>query len=508
MITAHAKIDIEDKIEKMSIEEKVGQLFLFGFRGKRLTPRLKRTIQKLKPGALIIFGRNISSIEQLSKLNYDLQEASLKKDGLPLFLAVDQEGGDVIRIKTTPPMPSAYTIGKTQDPKLAYRAGEVTGDMLKVLGFNMNLAPVLDMTDENLRSFISTRSFSPYPNEVSSMGIAFAKGLSRSKIVPVAKHFPGHGPIAMDSHHLTPTRQSRVTDLYGMDLIPFIRFAKEDLDSGTMVAHISFPQIDSSGQPATYSPVLIDDLLRRRMKYKGLIMTDDIEMAGASSYKKVGDRAVAAVNAGHDLVMVGWNTRSQKRAVKAVIKSVKKGEIPIQRINASVRRILRMKNKYVDILNTNPQRKKVRREFLSINYKPVFDDIIRSHFEDIKSLPAVDNSNPIIVVSRSKQFRRTFRKHYPKKKSLMRYSFDKKTRRKQKGPVVFHVSSWSSFRELQSLSRKIRARIVVINSHRKFRIPKQKSYLKVIEVHSDHPKLGAFTAQTIKRAWPRSVASH
>ena len=245
------------------------------------------------------------------------------------------------------------------------------------------------------------------------MAIAFAEGLIEGRVLPVAKHYPGHGPIALDSHHMIPTRKVGLTDLLGADLIPFVEFSSSKIDSGTMVAHIAFPMIDPSGLPATYSPVLIKDVLRKKLNYGGLIMTDDIEMAGASTYNKVSDRAIAAVKAGHDQIMVGWYAKNQYRAVKAVIKAVKKGVIPEERINQSVRRILALKAKYAPVKSRRPASLNLKKQFKNIAYKPVFNKIISHYFKSLPDLNSyVHQFKSVMVISRTKKFRLSFKRSF------------------------------------------------------------------------------------------------
>ena len=169
------------EIQNLTLEQKVGQMFIFGFAGTKLNKNLKAHLRKHQPGAVIVFGRNIKTLSQTSDLNSELQKLTLSYSEVPLFVAIDQEGGSVSRIKTSPGLPSAYTIGNTNDTALSFQAGRVTGQILRLLGFNMNLAPVLDVTDSQLHSFIASRSFSESPHKVSSMGVAFAQGLEASR---------------------------------------------------------------------------------------------------------------------------------------------------------------------------------------------------------------------------------------------------------------------------------------------------------------------------------------
>lgn len=489
-------------VDKLSLEQKVGQLFIFGFPGKKLTPELQKTIKTLKPGALIIFGRNIETLKQIAEFNSQLQASSLRSSGIPLFLAVDQEGGAVSRIRTSPNLPSAYTIGNTSQPTLAFQAGKVTGEILTTLGFNMNLAPVLDITDDKLNSFVGARSFSDSPHKISSMGVAFAQGLAETKVIPVAKHYPGHGPIALDTHQMMPERRSSYSDLAAADLIPFTQFANSNIESGVMVAHISFPNIDSSQLPATYSHKLISEILVDQLKYKGLIMTDDIEMAGAGSFKHIEDRAVAAIRAGNDLIMVGWSPRQQKRAIKGVIAAVRKGVIPMERINRSVKKILALKAEYAassasrNIANTIGLKEALRK----IPYNSVFNEIIASYFKNLPGLKEVTTPlQKVHVVSAMPAFITSFRRWAKINSVSSSATASGNIPLAQKDLIVYHVSNLKALEEVRDIPHDVRKKIIVITSHPKAHVLDKASFLDVIEVYSNHPNLGGYAAEAINR---------
>lgn len=489
-------------LDTLTLEQKVGQLFIFGFPGTTLSSELEKTIKTLKPGALLLFGRNITSLKQTAQLNAALQQSSLKHSHLPLFLAVDQEGGAVARIHTSPGLPNAYTIGGTNEPTLAFQAGKVTGQMLHALGFNMNLAPVLDITDEQLSSFVGARSFSESPRKISSMGVAFAQGLSEMKILPVAKHFPGHGPIAFDSHHMTPTRNTSYGELMASDLVPFMQFASANMDSGIMVAHIAFPNIDKSDLPATYSHKMISEILTEQLKYKGLVMTDDIEMAGASSFKRVEDRAVAAIRAGNDLVMVGWSPKLQKRAVNAVISAVKDGTISMERLNKSVKKILALKNIFV-VSNTERSLANdisPKEAFKRIPYTSVFNEIIGSYF---KKLPGLESSTTTIkkmyVVSNSKNFLQSFKRWSKNPNVSLADHISPNKVLKPTDVIVYHISSLRGYTDLRHFPFETRKKMILVSSHSKVRVQDKTSFLDVVEVYSNHPNLGGYTAEVINR---------
>lgn len=496
-------------IDKLTLEQKVGQMFMLGFRGTKITPELQTHLATYKPGALILFGRNIRTLTQTAELNAELQQISLRSTSLPLFLAIDQEGGGVMRIKTSPAMPSAYTIGNTNDPTLAFQAGKVTGEILSLLGFNMNLAPVLDITDTALTSFISTRSFSDSPHKISAMGIALAQGLAESKVMPVAKHFPGHGPIALDSHKMTPHRQISYSHLSAHDLVPFTQLSNTDVNSGIMVAHISYPQIDSSNMPATFSKKLVSDVLVEQLKYKGIIMTDDLEMSGAATLKRVEDRALAAIRAGNDLLLFGWSPPLQARAIRAVIQAVRAGKITEDRINRSVRKILSYKALYAaNSLRAPASAVQMRDEMRKIQYNSVYSDIIARFFKELPGVSARGAEfQSYVVFSPTKAFLTSFRRLIGSSKIVEIQQSKKKVSVPNNALLVFHISNARSLTELKSLPENLRRRTVVVSSYSRSSLENKSSFLDVIEVHSNHPNLGGYLAEALNKA-QRKVSYH
>ena len=489
-------------INELSLEEKVGQLFIFGFSGTKISQRMKVHFRQLQPGAVIVFGRNIKTLAQVAELNSELQKLSSKYTKLPLFIAIDQEGGSVSRIKTSPSLPSAYTIGNTNDPALSFQAGKVTGQILRILGFNMNLAPVLDVTDSQLQSFISSRSFSESPHKVSSMGLAFAQGLEDSQVLPVAKHFPGHGGIALDTHRTTPHRQVSYQTLLNTDLIPFSQYAGSDILGGIMVAHISYPLIDSSRLPATFSKHLITQVLTNEMKYKGLIMTDDIEMAGAAALPQVEDRAVAALLAGNDLVMLAWSQELQSRAVTAVLAAVKTGKISEERINQSVQKILDFKNAYAPLGQRSLASKdNLKVDLNKIQYNNIYSDIVSRFF---KTLPGLEKTNLLYdslhVVSPSQNFVDSFRRYIKNQNTSSSAKITSVKKIVSNTLFVVHITNAKQLKTLYTLSSEQKRRTIVVSSNSKSNFKDKSAFLDVVEVFSLHPNLGGFTADAINRS--------
>ena len=488
--------NIEAMINSMSIEKKVGQLFIFGFTGTRFNHSLAKKLNTLYPGSIIVFGRNIRTLEQIRKLNEQAQKVAVNNTQLPLFLAVDQEGGKVIRIKTSPALPSARTLAMTKDPELVKTAGYVTGQLLNVLGFNMNLAPVLDISSSTHKDFLGSRAFSHQKETVMNMSVAFSKGLIRSGILPTAKHFPGHGGVQTDSHLATPYKQVGLNDLLANDLFPYRGMLNEKLPFAIMASHISYPLIDSSKVPATFSKILLKDVLRNKMNFKGVVLTDDIQMKGAEIERlSVGQRAVKAIQAGNDVIMVGWNYRTQRKAVKAVIQAVKKGTLPVARIDESLRRILKHK---LDFYTPQPKKISLAEELSKIPFTETYNKVFEKVFTNQKPKSS-DNSKTIDVYSFSNRFLKSFRTvktgRRVRFKNLRRFAGWPAAKKKWKKTIVYHLSGPSSARILRSAPAGIRKNIIVVNSSSKPALRNEDQFKRVVHVYSYHPRLGEYAAK-------------
>ncbi|HEY8271087.1 MAG TPA: glycoside hydrolase family 3 N-terminal domain-containing protein, partial [Pseudobdellovibrionaceae bacterium] len=210
----------------MSLDQKVGQLFLIGFPQQSVDPQLENFIKKYKISSFILFKRNISSLSQVAKMNAQLQKISVAASVISPIIAVDQEGGQVARIPTRPPIPNAMSIGQTEDLGLARSLGQETAKIISTLGFNMNLAPVLDISNPDSQSFIGQRSFGSNADKVSSIGVALSRGLLDEAVIPTAKHFPGVGSICEDPHKKVVEYNASAEAFSERDLKPFEEFSK------------------------------------------------------------------------------------------------------------------------------------------------------------------------------------------------------------------------------------------------------------------------------------------
>lgn len=497
----------EALLSKMSLRKKIGQLFLVGFLGQKISDGLDETIRDVAPGGLIVFGRNMSSARQIADLLAEAQSRSLKDSRVPLLIATDQEGGNVIRIKTSMPLPSPLAFGRINDPILTERAGFATGQLMKMLGFNMNLAPVLDIADPKLPMFVGTRTYGNEPELVARMGASFASGLARAGVLPTGKHFPGHGGINEDSHLKTPEKSQTLEELRQGELVPFFAMQNRLPNAwAAMLAHIAYPKIDPSGAPATLSRIIINDVLRSDMGFNGIVLTDDIDMAGAGKARNTRDRVVKALDAGADMIIVAWNKKLQRDLVSAIEAEVRKGRLALARIDESVRRILAMKRSYARPASRPPSQKQLH---FALN-NPVFDQIGEAAVQARLKGPQDIGENefrefaaekPILVFSANVRFATTF-KGALKGRDVRTFRLDvdrpfdvdKIMRSNPSSVGVFYVSGYQAARVAARISEDVARRILLVTVETKGILKNVETFRYSTDVYYRHPNLGRLIA--------------
>ncbi len=335
-------------IKQLSLEEKIGQLFMFGIQKDHLDDITKEMIVKYKLGNVILFARNCVSPKQLFELNQALQQETIKHLRVPMFISIDQEGGMVTRIfHGATFFPGAMTIAATHDIQYAQKNGEYMGEELDALGINMNLAPILDVNNNPKNPVIGVRSYSDDPAMVSKYATAFFKGLQQ-KVLATGKHFPGHGDTHLDSHLALPKVGYDRTRLEKIELVPF----KQAIQAGIhalMTSHIDFPAFTEGGLPATLSKKCLTDFLRHELKFEGLIVTDGMEMKAVQDTYGTVEAALMAVQAGANLVCICHTYDLQIQAFSRFKTAVLSGELPIEVLDERVSRVL----KYKALLNTH-----------------------------------------------------------------------------------------------------------------------------------------------------------
>ncbi|MFF5113277.1 glycoside hydrolase family 3 protein [Streptosporangium sp. NPDC000509] len=342
---------VEGVLAAMSVEEKVGQLFMPVLYGPSAdtasgenqarfgvdTPA--KMVARYRPGGVILFpwAGNVKNVRQVVALTNGLQKASPE---IPLLIGIDQENGKVSRLAPlVTPLPGASVIGATGDVSLARRAARVTGTELRALGVNLDFAPVADVNLNPRNPVIGPRAYGSDPKKVAPMVAAAVQGFHDAGIGATAKHFPGHGDTAVDSHTGLPVIKHSRSQWNRLDAPPFAAAIGKDVDA-IMSAHVVMPKLDPSGDPATLSKPILTGLLRERLGFDGVVSTDALDMAGVRKKYRDGEVAVRAIQAGVDLLLMPPDYREAHRALLAAVAS---GKISEARLDQSVRRLLKLK---------------------------------------------------------------------------------------------------------------------------------------------------------------------
>lgn len=335
---------VQEQLSSLTLEEKIGQMILAGVQGTTLDDQAKQMITDQKVGGIIFYANNVSTLEGTAKFVQSIKEAN-QSNPVPIFMSVDQEGGKVSRMpETVESIPSSRKVGETKDSALAETMGELLARQVQLAGFNVDFAPVLDVNSNPKNPVIGDRSFGSSAELVSRMGIAEMKGLRSEGIIPVVKHFPGHGDTSVDSHLDLPVVNKTERQLAELEWIPFQAAVKEQVEA-VMVAHILFPKLDPD-HPASLSDVIIGEHLRGKFNYDGVVITDDLSMGAITKNYKLDEAALATVKAGSDILLVAHSYESAKTIYDTLISAVKSGKITESRIDESVYRILALKQQY------------------------------------------------------------------------------------------------------------------------------------------------------------------
>lgn len=346
-------VDVSQLIDQMTLAEKVAQLFIIS--PEQLTglemvteadENFRQAFEKYPVGGLILFAGNLEDPVQITQLNHELQMISQEQSGLPLFLSIDEEGGDVARIgkhKNFPveKVPQMKTIGASGQASKAFEAGAVIGAYLNDYGFNMDFAPVADVLSNADNAVVKTRSFGEDANLVAEMAAAFLDGLELHQVLGVPKHFPGHGATQGDTHDGFSYTNKTWEQLEETELVPFYAMVEQEVPF-IMVGHISLPMILGDNTPASLSAAVIQGYLREVMNYDGLIITDALNMGAVQNHYPAGEAAVMTLTAGADLLLMPADFPA---AYEAVLAAVENGQITEARLDESLVRILSLKIK-------------------------------------------------------------------------------------------------------------------------------------------------------------------
>jgi beta-N-acetylhexosaminidase len=323
----------------------IGQLLIVGFDGTEMTPRLSSLLKRLQPAGVILFARNIKTAEQTWRLLQDCQQCV----SMPLFTCVDLEGGSVDRFREVlEPAPSAAEVFATGDRRLFRKHGQLIGDNCCALGFNVDFAPVLDLACEASRSVLGSRVVSTNPRETAAYARQFLSGLRTAGVLGCGKHFPGLGEGKLDSHHGLPVIEKPLKKLLTEDLLPY-RTLRAQMPM-VMIAHAAYPRVTHDQTPASLSKVWITDVLRKRIGYRNLIVSDDLEMGGVLAAAPVGQAAVGHIRAGGDLLLICHRKDYVTQAYEELVKTTERDSKFSRRVEEATRRVLAFKRKSATIL--------------------------------------------------------------------------------------------------------------------------------------------------------------
>ncbi len=334
--------------EEESLRRRIGQLLAFGFDGLTASEQVKDWIGSAYLGNVVLFSHNVRDIEQVTALTQLLQKTAEESgQDLPLSISADQENGIVSRLpEDIPGLPGNMAICATGDPENAFRAGQATATILRKLGINCDLAPVLDVNSNPDNPVIGVRSFGDRAESVAQFGVQFVLGLQSQGIIACGKHFPGHGDTTVDSHLNLPIISRGREQLREIDLMPFKAAIDAGIDS-IMTAHVAFPAMESEPQhlPATLSYRILTELLRHELGFEGVVATDSLGMNAISKTVGVGPGAVLALKAGADLIMVAHQSDQPTAALQAIMRAVDSGQLSEARVNQAYQRVRAMKMK-------------------------------------------------------------------------------------------------------------------------------------------------------------------
>ena len=331
----------------MKLEQAVGQQFLVTFEGRQAPPdQFVEVLRRHHIGGVVLFRhKNMGNLAELRGLTAHLQRAAEESGQSPLLIAADQEGGQLIAVDQTTPFPGNMALGATGSEKLTYKVGRALGRELSAVGVNVDFAPVCDVNSNPQNPVIGTRSFGEDPELVARMSAALIRGLQSSGVAATAKHFPGHGDTSSDSHSRAPIVMQDAKRIHSVELAPF-RAAVKSRVRLVMTAHIVMPALNGGSKelPATLSRKILHDLLRHKMRFNGVIVSDALDMHAIEQGSSYVAETIAAVAAGIDLLLFNHDLSRVEPACSNLVQAARRGLLSQDEICASARRILALKH--------------------------------------------------------------------------------------------------------------------------------------------------------------------
>ncbi len=343
-----------------SISGQIGQLLIVGFEGTEVSPRLRSLLTRLQPAGVILFARNITSGEQTQRLLNECRACV----STPLFTCVDMEGGKVDRFRNViGPAPSAADVFATGDRKAFRKHGKIIGESSRALGFNTDFAPVVDLAFAASRNVMSSRAVSADPREATTYARDFLVGLRSAGVLGAIKHFPGLGEANLDTHQELPSVEKSWKKLWDADMAPYRALRRES--PLVLVGHAAYPAVTHDRKPASLSRKWIADVLRKKIGYRGLVVSDDLEMGGVLKAAPIEQAAVEHIRAGGDLCLICHVEDHVTRSYEALVKEAERDATFVRRVKESVARVFAFKKKSKELRRAAPTPTAAKLEKLS-----------------------------------------------------------------------------------------------------------------------------------------------
>lgn len=330
----------------MTQTEMIGQCIMVGLPGTQVDAGFAAMVREFEIGNVVLFKHNVQDLAQLKRLCDEIRELILRETGHPAFIGIDQEGGSVVRLPADGVnAPAAMALAATNDPENAYRAAALTATELRALGINFNFAPSADINTNPNNPIIGARSFGQTAEQVTPYVLAALRAYREKGVLAAVKHFPGHGDTSSDSHIALPRIDKTMEEIQGQELVPF-RAAIHSGCQAVMTSHILFPALETDNVPATMSRRIVTGLLREKLGFRGLVITDCMEMEAISRFYGTDKGAVGAMAAGVDMVLVSHSAEKAKEAFRAIRGALEDGTVSGEQLQTAVRRILELKAQY------------------------------------------------------------------------------------------------------------------------------------------------------------------
>ena len=324
----------------LELRRQVGQLLIHGFDGTELTARLRSMLGTISPGGIILFKRNLVEAAQV----HDLLHAAERCAGTPMFLCADVEGGSVDRLRDViAPIPSVAEVAASDSTRLFRKHGRLIGDEMRALGFNTGFAPCLDLRFEASKNVLGSRTASDNPKQTIRFARDFLRGLHDAEVLGCGKHFPGLGEASLDSHDGLPVVEKSWKGMWNEDLLPYRELHKSF--PFIMVAHVAYPGVTRDKAPASLSKKWISDILRKKIGYRGLVLSDDLDMGGVLAAASIEDAAIQTLLAGSEMMLVCQKEESVWRAYETLYKRAEVDRKFARLVAERAARVLAYKNK-------------------------------------------------------------------------------------------------------------------------------------------------------------------